>query len=87
MAAGGATAAPEPQPEPERSRGELLAELDSLIGLTDVQAELHRPVAGLRVEGRLDARPRHAKAFDPDDPLHAARAAEVTSLWRLMTAD
>ena len=23
------------------------------------------------------------KAADPDDPLHAARAAEVTSLWRL----
>ncbi len=39
--------------------------------------------AGLRVLGRLDARPVHAKAADPDDPLHAARAAEVTSLWRL----
>ena len=39
--------------------------------------------AGLRVLGRLDARPTHAKAADPDDPLHAARAAEVTSLWRL----
>jgi methylase of polypeptide subunit release factors len=39
--------------------------------------------AGLRVLGRLDARPTHAKATDSDDPLHAARAAEVTSLWRL----
>ncbi len=39
--------------------------------------------AGLKVLGRLDVRPTHAKAFDPDDPLHAARAAEVTSLWRL----
>ncbi|MGW0862348.1 methyltransferase [Streptomyces sp. NPDC002611] len=39
--------------------------------------------AGLRVVGRLDARPRHARARDTDDPLHAVRAAEVTSLWRL----
>lgn len=39
--------------------------------------------AGLKVLGRLDVRPTHAKASDPDDPLHAARAAEVTSLWRL----
>jgi methylase of polypeptide subunit release factors len=39
--------------------------------------------AGLAVVDRLDARPRHPKAADADDPLHAARAAEVTSLWRL----
>ena len=39
--------------------------------------------AGLQVAGRLDIRPRHGKAYDPQDPLHAARAAEVTSLWRL----
>lgn len=39
--------------------------------------------AELKVLGRLDVRPTHAKAADPDDPLHAARAAEVTSLWRL----
>jgi SAM-dependent methyltransferase len=39
--------------------------------------------AGLRVAGRLDTKPRHPRASDPDDPLHAARAAEVTSLWRL----
>ena len=32
---------------------------------------------------RLDAAPVHPKAADADDPLHAARAAEVTSLWRL----
>jgi hypothetical protein len=35
------------------------------------------------VMGRLDAKPVHAKAQDSTDPLHAARAAEVTSLWRL----
>ncbi len=39
--------------------------------------------AGLVVLGRLDTRPRHRKAGDTQDPLHAARAAEVTSLWRL----
>ncbi len=42
--------------------------------------------AGLRVAGRLDIRPRHGKAQDASDPLHAARAAEVTSLWRLAAA-
>ena len=39
--------------------------------------------AGLQVLGRLDARPQHPKAADASDPLHRARAAEVTSLWRL----
>jgi methylase of polypeptide subunit release factors len=39
--------------------------------------------AGLRVAGRLDAKPRHPKAADAGDALHAARAVEVTSLWRL----
>lgn len=42
--------------------------------------------AGLKVLGRLDTRPWHAKAQDTSDPLHAARAAEVTSLWRLGVA-
>ncbi len=40
--------------------------------------------AGLKVAGKLDARPKHPKASDPSDPLHTARAAEVTSLWRLV---
>ena len=39
--------------------------------------------AGLNVVGRLDVQPVHPKVFDATDPLHAARAAEVTSLWRL----
>ena len=39
--------------------------------------------AGLVVLGRLDARPTHPRAADSGDPLHAARAAEMTSLWRL----
>jgi methylase of polypeptide subunit release factors len=51
-----------------RSRAQLLAEFDS---------------AGLRVVDRHDVPPRHPKAADEADPLHAARAAEITSLWRL----
>jgi methylase of polypeptide subunit release factors len=39
--------------------------------------------AGLKVIGRSDVRPVHSRASDAADPLHAARAAEVTSLWRL----
>ncbi|UVW27458.1 class I SAM-dependent methyltransferase [Massilia sp. H6] len=42
--------------------------------------------AGLEVVARHDVRPTHAKASDPDDPLHAARSREVTSLWRLRAA-
>jgi methylase of polypeptide subunit release factors len=39
--------------------------------------------AGLQVLGKVDTEPRHPKAADDRDPLHAARSAEVTSLWRL----
>jgi SAM-dependent methyltransferase len=39
--------------------------------------------AGLQVAGRMDVRPRHPKAADATDPLHDARAREITSLWRL----
>ena len=42
--------------------------------------------AGLQVLERLDAKPQHLKASDRGDPLHEARAAEVTSLWRLAAA-
>ena len=39
--------------------------------------------ANLEVLGRNDIPPRHPRAADKTDPLHEARAAEVTSLWRL----
>jgi len=39
--------------------------------------------AGLHLAGRHDVQPTHGKAQDADDPLHAARSREVTSLWRL----
>ncbi len=51
-----------------RSRAELLAAFDA---------------AGLQVIARSDVRPQHPRASDAADPLHAARAAEMTSLWRL----
>lgn len=51
-----------------RSREELLSWIDA---------------GGLRVIGKIDTRPKHAKATDGTDPLYAARSAEVTSLWRL----
>lgn len=58
-----------------------LAEHLGLRGPDELQGWIRE--AGLTVIGKLDARPRHAKAQDADDPLHQARAAEVTSLWRL----
>jgi methylase of polypeptide subunit release factors len=39
--------------------------------------------AGLQVVARSEVKPTHPKSADPADPLHRARAAEVTSLWRL----
>jgi SAM-dependent methyltransferase len=51
-----------------RPRSELLAAFDA---------------AGLKVVERRDVRPTHPRSSDETDPLHAARAAEVTSLWRL----
>jgi methylase of polypeptide subunit release factors len=39
---------------------------------------------GLKVLARIDTRPTHKKIADASDPLHAARAAEITSLWRLV---
>jgi len=40
--------------------------------------------AGLKVVERIDVRPRHPRVTDASDPLHLARKAEVTSLWRLV---
>jgi SAM-dependent methyltransferase len=54
-----------------RARAELLAAIDA---------------AGLAVLGRVDVRPSHPRATDTTDPLQFARAAEVTSLWRLAAA-
>ena len=61
-----------------------LAEHLGLRGPKVLQGWIHD--AGLQVVGKLDTKPRHAKAQDTSDPLHRARAAEVTSLWRLKAA-
>jgi hypothetical protein len=37
------------------------------------------------VAGRTEIHARHRQPLDPADPLHDARAAEATSLWRLVT--
>ncbi len=42
--------------------------------------------AGLTIAGRLDVQPTHRRVSDTGDPLHTARAAEVTSLWRLVAS-
>ncbi|UFR03895.1 class I SAM-dependent methyltransferase [Streptomyces sp. Go40/10] len=62
----------------------ILSDLAEHLGLR-TRADLLTAIdtAGLRVTGRTDTRPRHPRAADPADPLHTARAAEVTSLWRL----
>ena len=52
-----------------RSRDELLGWIDA---------------AGLQALHRLDVQPIHPKSEDTSDPLHAARSAEVSSLWRLV---
>ncbi len=51
-----------------RSRTQLLEEFDT---------------ARLRVVGQSEIPPRHPRTADKMDPLHIARAAEITSLWRL----
>jgi hypothetical protein len=62
----------------------VLSDLAEHLGLrTRAQLLGWIDAGGLQVLGRVDVRPRHAKAQDAEDPLHAARAAEVTSLWRL----
>lgn len=51
-----------------RTRSELLAAIDA---------------AGLKVLSKSDVKPHHPRVSDTSDPLHAARAAELTSLWQL----
>lgn len=55
-----------------RRREELLAWIDQ---------------AGLRILACSTIRPRHPKATDAADVLHAARSAEVTALWQLVVKE
>ncbi len=66
----------------------ILSDLAEHLGLRTREALLGWIAeAGLQVLGRLDVKPVHAKTQDVTDPLHAARSAEVTSLWRLGVVD
>jgi methylase of polypeptide subunit release factors len=51
-----------------RTRAELLEMIDA---------------AGLKVLSQADIKPYHPRVSDTSDPLHAARNAELTTLWRL----
>jgi SAM-dependent methyltransferase len=62
----------------------ILSDLAEHLGLrTRAQLLEEFEAHGLRVLGRNDIPPRHPRAADKTDPLHIARAAEITSLWRL----
>ena len=65
----------------------VLSDLAEHLGLRP-RAQLLEWIAagGLRVLERHDVRPVHAKATAAGDALQAARAAEITSLWRLAAA-
>lgn len=62
----------------------ILSDLAEHLGLRS-SAELSSWIeaGGLKVIEKTEIRPQHPKASDATDPLHAARAAEITFLWRL----
>ena len=64
----------------------ILSDIAERLGLRtrdELLTAVH--VAGLKVIGRQDVHPHHPKTLDVADPLHAARAGEITSLWRFTT--
>ena len=62
----------------------ILSDLAEHLGLRSRESLLQWiDEGGLQVLGRQDTHPKHGKVNDIDDPLHLARVAEVTSLWRL----
>ena len=64
----------------------ILSDLAEHLGLRSRETLLHWiDEGGLEVLERKDIKPRHGKTTDIEDPLHVARAAEVTTLWRLRT--
>lgn len=64
----------------------ILSDLAEHLGLRTRQQLLESiQAAHLRVVGKIDTKPRHPRAKDATDPLHKARSAETTSLWRLTT--
>ncbi len=62
----------------------ILSDLAEHLGLRSRDALLKMiDAAGLTVLAKIDTKPHHPRIANQDDPLHAARAAETTSLWRL----
>jgi methylase of polypeptide subunit release factors len=62
----------------------ILSDLAEHLGLRTREQLLQMiEAAGLKVLSRIDTKPHHPRVSDVSDPLHAARAAESTSLWRL----
>jgi SAM-dependent methyltransferase len=65
----------------------VLSDLAERLGLRAAgHVEALAARAGLAVADRLERRPAHPRAADRADPLHAARAAEVTRVFRLVRA-
>ncbi len=65
----------------------IMSDIAEHLGLRD-KNELPSAIAaaGLKVVAKLSTKPSHPKSLDVSDPLHAARAKEVTTLWRLAVA-
>lgn len=62
----------------------ILSDIAEQLGLRSREALLNMiDTAGLQVISKSDVKPCHPRVIDTNDPLHAARAAELTSLWRL----
>ena len=62
----------------------ILSDLAEHLGLrTRAELEGWIEAGGLKVLDKIDTNAEHKKVQDESDPLHAARAAEMTSLWRL----
>lgn len=70
--------------EPQGEAWLILSDLAEHLGLR-TKDELAGWISegGLIVAGKMEIRPQHPKASDASDPLHMARAAEITYLWRL----
>ncbi|MBS0299349.1 MAG: class I SAM-dependent methyltransferase [Proteobacteria bacterium] len=69
---------------PEGEGWLILSDLAEHLGLRTREQLLQMiEAAGLKVLSRIDTKPHHPRVSDVSDALHAARAAESTSLWRL----
>ncbi|MEU9558317.1 class I SAM-dependent methyltransferase [Streptomyces fumanus] len=65
----------------------ILSDLAEHLGLRTRQHLLDViQAAQLHLVNKIDTKPRHPRSRDAADPLHIARNAETTSLWRLTPA-